>query len=462
MNFVKSMTQNNKINIAEEIANFIIQTNFDSLSEQAITNVKRSYLDSLGVMIAGSNTDTVKSYLKFLLSNGHTGNSNVSIGDINVNLNILDATSLYGIMLHALDYDDTGAFSQGHPSSTVFPVIHSLSTHYNITGKDLITSYVLGVEILSRFSRSMPMMHLKGWHPTGIIGIIAATVTAAKLLKLDKDQIINSIGIACSSASGLVQNFGSMTKPLHAGNAVYNGLKAALLAKSGFTSNSNALDGELGFIQTYYQDKSKVNEFLHNYNTEFVIANPGINIKRHASCSLTHRSIDGVIKIVTENNIKKEDIKSIECYSSPRATKVLFYTNPQTELEAKFSMQYVLAVAALYQDLTPKQFSKENISKTDIQILMKKVIFDIHPDWIDGNDWRADKIILTTQEGKIFEELIQFPKGNVVLPLSWEEISEKFRSCCKDFYDNEKINELIKRIETIENHNLSINFNQLV
>src|SRR5690606_17552712 len=116
-----------------------------------------------------------------------------------------------------------------------------------------------------------------------------------------------------------------------------------------------------------------------------------INIKRHASCSLTHRSIDGVIKIVTENNIKKEDIKSIECYSSPRATKVLFYTNPQTELEAKFSMQYVLAVAALYQDLTPKQFSKENISKTDIQILMKKVIFDIHPDWIDGNDWRADK-----------------------------------------------------------------------
>src|SRR5690606_40734953 len=98
MNFVESMTQNNKINIAEEIANFIIQTNFDSLSEQAITNAKRSYLDSLGVMIAGSNTDTVKSYLKFLLSNGHTGNSNVSIGDINVNLNILDATSLYGIM----------------------------------------------------------------------------------------------------------------------------------------------------------------------------------------------------------------------------------------------------------------------------------------------------------------------------------------------------------------------------
>lgn len=445
--------------VSEIIAEFTLNTTFESIGKGAVTNVKRAFLDSLGVMIAGSVTETSKAYLRYLRTVGALGPVGIELGEISVNLPILDATALFAIWLHALDYDDTGAFSQGHPSSTIFPVVYALRCRDSISNSEIFVAYTIGVEVLSRLSRAMPMMHLKGWHPTGTIGTIASAVTAARLLKLNRAQVANAIGIAASTAAGMVQNFGTMTKPLHAANAVSNGLRAAMMAKEGFTSNVNSIDGRLGFINAYYGDGNKLDEFLMSFSGNFVVSTPGINFKRHASCALTHRSIDGVLEIMNSVELNHNQIETICCYTSPRALKVLFYNKPTSELEAKFSMHFVLAVAAIKGDLTPKQFSSENLNSKEVKGLMEKVELRIHEDWSDGDDWRADRVVISFSNGDIREKFIQFPKGNAALPLTWDELVAKFEGCCEGIISSEKSKQLVESINNLEHQTSGIGIN---
>lgn len=432
----------------EQIADFVISTEYKDLSEKSIETIKRCFLDSLGVMIAGAGTDIHKVLESY--STKYLGKGTIGIPNTSLSLLPQDAAFYFGVLLHALDYDDTGAFTQGHPSAPVFPVIYTLINSEAISGEEAIVAYAIGIEVLSRLSRSMPMLHLKGWHPTGVLGPVVAAVTAAKLLRLNKEEMIHAIGIACSQAAGLVQNFGTMTKPFHAGNATSNGLRAALLAKEGLTASKDALNGNLGFLKTYFSgDDTKENEFLLDFGQPLVVDTPGINYKRYASCALTHRSIDGAMELAEQHQIAAESIDSVICETSPRALKVLFYTNPQAELEAKFSMQYVLAAALKYKDVGPKQFNEQNIKDPGLRELMSKIIVKVHDDWTDGDDWRADKVTIRLLDGTEYTTLIQFPKGNAAKPLTWAELEDKFRNCVNGALNETAVQQVIETIKAM-------------
>ena len=226
--------------VTEKLANFITETNLKDMSPEVVILTKRAIIDTLGVALAGSVQPEGKAISAFVNDFRCQPVAGV-IGD-KVRTSSPLAAMANGTIAHLLDYDDCAeAGVQGHPSVVLVPVVLALGEELKASGKEVIAAYVLGLDIWARVSSIMPQLHLKGWHPTSVLGTIGAAASAAKLLKLTPEQTAIALGIASSEAAGLIHNFGTTTKPLHAGNSAKNAIIAALLAKRGFTASKNIL-----------------------------------------------------------------------------------------------------------------------------------------------------------------------------------------------------------------------------
>lgn len=438
------------ISIAEKFASFIFNLSFEELGSDALLTIKRSFIDSLGVTIAGSSEESsliVKNYVK---TNNCSPNASVIAGGFKTSA--ADAALCNGVALHAHDFDDTGAYTQGHPSAAVFPAIISIAEENENSGKEIVEAYIVGVEVLSRLSRLMPMLHLKGFHPTSVFGSVAAAAAVSKLLKLNQHEIKNAIGIAASLSSGLIKNFGTMSKHLQTGNAAKNGIMVARLAQNNFTASENIFDDELSFQVSFKGEKvNSTDDIINAIGNPLAVVSPGINFKKYPSCSLTHRSIDALVYLKHKHNLDHNLIKNITCRVSPRAVKVLFYNNPITGLEAKFSMQFVVAAALYFDELTLSHFTKSHIQNPVIQSLMKKISLKIHDDWKDGDDARADIVDIMLNDGTVLSHSIEIPKGNTKNPLSIEEVISKFNLCTEQVLTTDTQLEIVNSILNLEN-----------
>jgi len=266
-------------------------------------------------------------------------------------------------------------------------VVFALGEELRSSGKEVIEAYVLGVEIWAKISSIMPEFHLKGWHPTGVLGTIGAAAAAAKLLKLTTDQTTMALGIASSEAAGLHRNVGTLTKPLHVGNAAKNGIMAALLSKEGFYAAKDILEGDDSFSVTFYgKDISDVSKIVENLGTSFALISPGLNVKKYPSCYSTHKPLDGILHLIKVYHIKPEEVEVVICESNPVAQKALHYTDPSTALEGKFSMQFAMAVALTDQGFGLAQATDEKVNDPTVKNLMKRVTLSVHPDWVKGKD----------------------------------------------------------------------------
>jgi len=440
-----------RMNISEKIAELTLQTTYESLPEGIITQVKRAILDTMGVTLAGSIDPIGKQIIRFVSDIG--GKTTCSVIGGGITTSVVNAAFANGTILHALDYDDSGAHTQGHPSAPIFPVVMALAEDLGSDGKSIIESYVVGVELFSRLSRAMPMLHLKGWHPTCVFGTLAATISAAKLLKLNANQIVMALGIACSFASGIVNNFGTMTKSLHIGNAARNAITAALLAKGGFTASSEVFaDG--GFVSIFTNQSNTEQDLLkslESWGNPYALLSPGISVKKYPSCSLTHRAIDALIDIQEEKRIQAQDVRSIECKTTPRAVKVLSFDNPQNSLEAKFSMQFVLATAFIDYNVELKHFSEGYLQDSTLRELMKKVKISVHDDWTEqDSNLRPDVVTITLNDGTVYSREVQFSRGSALSPMSMDELIAKFKMCAGTVINDDDMLRVLDIISTLE------------
>lgn len=442
-----------EMNTLHGVARFIESTHFDELPAPAVHAVKRAFIDTMGVCIAGSLENSSKIVAEFVKKNNSSPVAGIVGGGFKVSS--VDAALANGTAVHALDFDDTGAYTQGHPSAPIFPVIIALSEEHELQGKAVVESYVVGVEVLSRLSRAMPMLHLKGWHPTALLGAVAAAASASKLLNLDVEKTIFAMSLAGTQASGLIKSFGTMAKPFHVGRAASTGLTSALLADAGFTAAVDLFDGDLSFPDTIFSsDSHKIQQVSELIGSQLAVIIPGISFKRFPSCSLTHRSLDAILEIVHSEHIGVDDVDQIYCHTPPRAQKVLQYTNPTTGLQAKFSMQFVLACAVIYREVSINHFTDDIVNTRDIKVLMERVNSSVHPDWRDGDDARPDFIRVVLKNGRVLERMVAIPVGHAQNPLSDEEFLHKYRDCSGRVLSPNKVEtslELMLSLERIEN-----------
>jgi len=323
----------------------------------------------------------------------------------------LRAAMINGAAGHAIDFDDTSMIMGGHATVPLLPAVLALAEEQGRSGADVVTAYVVGMEVQSRIGRSIGSEHYRnGWHTTSTIGVFGAAAASAWLLGLDGDGFGTTMGIAASNASGLKANFGTMTKPLHPGQAAERGLLAARLAARGFTSNAAAVDGNQGFAQaagTGSLDQEAIDRFDGKWIT------PRTLFKVHAACHLTHAGIEATSSIVA-NGVAADSIENITLTVNPSILDVCGITDPTSGLEAKFSLRGTQALLVHGVDTAAaSSFEDGPINRPEVQAFIDQV--SIQTD--DSLQTMETNVVVTTPSGT------HHASANVSVPAS--DLSEQ-------------------------------------
>lgn len=343
------------------------------LPDDVVTVATQCILDWFGCTIAGS-AEPLAKILRAEFTD-YAGPCTVIGGDHR--MPPAQAALINGATGHALDFDDTHTVMGGHPTVPLLPAAWAAAEAQNSTGEELLTAFVAGFEIECRLGLGIGGDHYaKGWHNTSTIGVFGATAAVAHLMHLDRGQFGHAMGLAASQASGLKANFGTMTKPFHAGHAAEGGVNAARLAALGFTANPNAIEANQGLAQAAGAGAGTFNrDRIARVGNEWMIRST--LFKYHAACYLTHASIEAVSLLKRQN---PGLIDSARLVVNPSILDVCGIPEPTTGLEGKFSLRATTALTLLGFDTTdPQTFVDANIQHESVQALLRRVTVDTDP-----------------------------------------------------------------------------------
>ena len=441
--------------VAERIADFVLETNLNNVSAQVQEKAKQCFIDCMGCMLAGSREPAPELVLRYVRTmGGHPASSVVGLG---YKTSPYQAAMINGVSAHVLDYDDVSASMTGHPSVVLLPAVLAAGEDKKISGKRVLEAYIVGVEVACAISRGLnPEHYSKGWHTTSSLGIFGATAAVGKIIGLNRRQLINAVGIAASEASGLKVNFGTMTKSFHAGRAAAKGLQAAYLAAEGFTSSGAAFEGDSGFfkVTTGEYDSEKI---LTTMGNPFEFEKPGISIKPYTSCKGTHNGIDAMLLLAEQHGLRPQDVAKIECGVLPVAKDILIYPQPKTGLEAKFSMNFCVAVALTNRTVKMDDFTDDMVNNPAIRELAGKVEMQIDPELAQAGYFQGtwDTIVkVTTKDGRHYSKRVDHARGDPGNPLTEQEILSKYKECASKLLISKKVDEstvMLRNLTDIKN-----------
>jgi 2-methylcitrate dehydratase PrpD len=261
------------------------------------------------------------------------------------------------------------------------------------------------------------------------MGGLGAAMAVGKILRLNEEALLRTLGIAASMASGLRENFGTMTKPLHAGRAAENGVTAALLAQAGHTAAINILEARRGFFNAMAGgfDESKISGCL---GKPYFMQEPGISIKPYPSGSLSHPAQDLILDLVKKHDLHANDIETVDVGTNSNVPNALIYPMPKTALEGKFSIPFCMAIAILERKAGIAQFVDKKVREPRVVELMKRVTLYVDDEMEKlGYDQVRSKIRIKLKNGKTVEGRADVARGHPQKPMDWAEIGEKFRDC---------------------------------
>lgn len=417
--------------LTRDLAEYVANPTFGDARDEAFRIAKLGFVDTVGTMIAGCSEPVVGIVLKHY--EGCTEPEEAPIPFLGVSRPVMQAACINATAGHALDYDDVAM--AGHPSTVLVPAILAEGHRLGRSGEDALKAYVVGYEVWSELVFREPgKYHLKGWHPTGVLGTVAAAAAVAFLNRLDADQAGTALAIAASMASGLVANFGTMTKPFHAGRAASNGIEAVRLAMLGLTASPDVFEHKAGYLAALSiagdADRQSPASRLGGRPR---ILETGLSIKRYPVCYSCHRSIDGAIRLVEQNNLKPEDVKSISVTIGPAQASMLRNHTPQTGLEAKFSIEFAVASALVSREVGLRQLTDSYVLQPEIQAQFDKVSTHINeePCPLEPTFSITDRVVMELADGRVLDSGdIRFPLGNAENPMDEPGMRAKFLDCC--------------------------------
>ena len=438
--------------IAQRIAERVHDVSYKDLSSAAIHWAKLGILDTVAVTLAGVPEPCVAKII------GMPGVADAPgpclILGSSRRTSALDAVLVNGTASHALDFDDVNANIGGHPSVMLVPVILALGEARDLGGRDMIAAYVAGFELETRLGRAVNFHHYeKGWHPTVTLGIFGTVAAAARLLGLDRERTATALALACSLASGVKANFGTMTKPLHVGQAVRNGLFAAFLAQEGFTASLDAFEDAQGFFEVFNGAGTyDAERIFENWGKPFDVQDQGPGLKQYPCCGSTHAAIDCAFEILNASGLKAADIQTIDMQTNPRRLPHTDNPDPVTGLEGKFSVHYILARAFSDGRIGLDQFSDATVADPEIRALMSKVKADVHPEMgVDSPHQFGAEVTVTTIDGQRLSHRINHRvcRGPAD-PMTQEELRSKFNDCVSRALPPERIEPLYERLMSLD------------
>ncbi len=439
--------------IESQLAEFARSVQFEDLPESAVEMAEQCYLDTIGVGLAGSIADPGEKAIAMAKATGTDGGDASVLGDT-MTASAPAAAFVNGTSSHALDFDDVTPANIGHPSAPLIAAALSIGELTDASGEDLITAYVAGFEIASRLAAVIHPGHYQaGWHSTGTFGTFSAAGAAISLLDLTDEQSIHAINIAASSPAGVQQNFGSMTKPMHAGQAGRAGVTAGLLAAQDFTADETAITGDLGFFKLYQGPTGIELQDELGLGDEWSIVEDRVQFKKYPCCYCTHAGIAATTELVENHGIEPQDVVNVEVRTSKKGRQILQHDNPQTGFEGKFSIPYTVACAIALDRVGIDAFSEETVNDPDVRHVIDRVNFEA--DSSIPYDNYTTRVTIETTDGEEYKGMKESPPGRDGNPLSEAELREKFEMCAVRTVGEDATADAYSRLASLRDQNSS-------
>ena len=428
---------------------------FEDLPSEVVSTTKKTFLDTLGVAVAGLTQRGPKEIWEVIKGWEMKGGSTV-IG-LKERLPAPYAAQINATLVHALDYDDIHERAIVHPSVVTVPTVLAVAEgRRGLSGRDLICLMAAGADVICRMGLALTVNPIgTGFHLTSLLGYIVSALLAGRILGLTEEQMVDACGIAYHQVAGNGQSVkdGALTKRMGPGFAVRGGIMSALLAEKGITGAKNCLEGEWGLYNVYFQGRYGRDRLLDGLGSYFETVN--VSVKPYPCCRATHGAIDCALSIVSENDIRPEEVEQIIVRVSPKtlafAVGQPFVERGVPQINAAFSLQYAVACAVLRRSVKLEHFEEEAIRDERILSLVEKVI--LGSDGIPPEKHLACHMTMKVKDGRVFEKYVDVPKGDEFFnPLSREEKMEKFleNASFSRLMSREKAKELLGWLQDLE------------
>lgn len=405
--------------VTAELARWIVGLKGADIPAEVRTEGVRTFVNWLGCAVGGAGHETVDAALAALAR--FSGPAEATVLGRSERLDALHAALINGISSHVLDYDDTHLKTIVHPAGPVASALVALAEMRPVSGADLLTAQIIGVEVECRLANAVyPDHYDRGWHITGTAGVFGAAAACGWVLGLSQQQLQWALGLAASQSSGLREMFGTMTKSFHPGHAAQCGLRAALLAEAGFDSSEQGIEAKRGWANVT-STKQDYSEILDGLGTTWEAA---LNSYKPFACGIViHPTIDGCQQI--REAIGPEQVARIarvELETHPLVLELTGKTSPRTGLEGKFSVYHSAACALLRGDGAPTAFTDEVVNLPEMVALRAKVQATANPEMHEA----AVRITVTFEDGSTHALFVERALGSIERPLSNAQLEAKF------------------------------------
>jgi 2-methylcitrate dehydratase PrpD len=430
------------------LAEFVVKTTLRDCPDAAVAQVRRAALDTVGVMLAGAQEPAAVAVRRVVRAEG--GTPLCTVVGTSVRAAPTWAALANGTAGHAHDFDDTNFALMGHPSAPLLAAALAAAEAEPADGAAVVLAYLIGFEVSAALGLALnPDHYTRGWHATSTIGTLGCAAAAARILRLDAGQTRHALGVAASLASGLKENFGSMTKPFHAGHAARNGVFAALLAREGFTASEAALEGTQGYANAFSQGKLAPGVF-DALGTQWQVLASGIAIKPYPSCALTHAAIDALLDLRARHGVGVEQVAEVEVGVNHVVPEVLRHNQPTTGLERKFSMQFCAAEALATGRVAIASF-EDGRPDPGTQDLMGRVRMVIDPSLPDGLEQHAwSRVTVRLRDGRTLASPPRGASGHPDQPLSDAQLRAKFLGCAAPVLGRERAEGVAEQLARLD------------
>ncbi len=331
-----------------QLARFAVEWKRDDAASVAAHHAVRAVVDVVGAAVAGS-TERASALAETLARDEGAAGPAVVIGH-DWRASATWAAWVNGVTAHAIEFDDVGLHpGVGHPSVSVVPAALATAEHVGAEGRELLDAVIVGFEVAARLGASGGGSHgaaaTRGFHGTSVFGGFGAAAASSRLLGLDAARTALAFGIVGSQAGGLRANFGTMTKPLHAGEVNRGGVLAALLAREGFTAHDAIVEARHGWAQAFAPDAPEDARVVQGLGEQLAIAE-GLKIKDFPSCGAAHAPTRTVLAAFAEHAVDPEEVAEVELEMSETvAHDTLMYWWPADPTQARFSLAFNVAAA---------------------------------------------------------------------------------------------------------------------
>src|SRR6266851_4826125 len=425
--------------LTDYVARFVSHAKYEDIPGEVVELGKKSILDGLGLALAGSNAQTGTLCRRYLEKIGVCDGKSTIIGSAR-KTSPRFAAFVNGVSIHADDFDDTQlAVAKDrvygllvHPTVPVLPPLLALAERGGVSGKQLTLAYHLGVEVECKIAEAISPRHYQdGFHSTGTCGPFGSAAACAKLLRFEHSEILNTFGLVASQSGGLRENFGTMTKPFQAGHAAESGLVSAELVALGWTAAEQILEAERGFFHAFGGsfDPSAIMDRL---GKPWTFTSPGISLKPYPSGSLAHPAMTELARLISVHKLRPAQVEKLDVGANHQMTTTLLHHRPKTGLEAKFSMEFCMAILLLRGKAGLSEFSDAVVRSADVQEMIGRVNFYVDPEAENaGYNKMTSLLRIRLKDGKVITGRADFAKGSPANPMSFDEAAAKFRGCAE-------------------------------